>query len=442
MENNINEEMQERKPTFKALIPFGVFVIFYLGFSLAVHDFTKVPMAVAFIIASAVALTLNHKEKLSRKIEFFAMGMGHKDIMLMCLIFILAGAFTATAQAIGAVEAAVTIAQHFIPQEYMVSGLFVISSLISLAIGTSCGTIAALVPIAVSLSSALGLNAGAAIGATVGGAMFGDNLSLISDTTIASTRTQNVEMRDKMIYNFKIVLAPAILTVLIYTASVFTNFSGEFQATSPTIHSYIKIIPYLFLLFLGIAGKNVMFLLLSGIGLNSIIGIYYGNFDIAGLFGLIGQGTESMASIIIVAMLAGGLLQMVRYNGGITYIINSTANFIKNKKLCEFGICILVGLTNLFTANNTVAIITAGPIAKELSRKYELDPKRVASLLDITSCSVQGIIPYGAQILIATGLASSLSISSFTIIKGSIYPFLVGLTMLISIIFSKQKDLK
>ena len=437
MENNI-EEIQERKPTFKALIPFLVFVIFYLGFSLAVHDFTKVPMAVVFIIASTVALTLNHKEKLSRKIEFFAIGMGHKDIMLMCLIFILAGTFTATAQAIGAVEAAVSIAQHFIPQQYMISGLFVISSLISLAIGTSCGTIAALVPIAVSLSSGLGINAGAAIGATVGGAMFGDNLSLISDTTIASTRTQNVEMRDKMISNFKIVLIPAILTVLIYTTSIFTNLTGEIQVTSPTIHSYIKIIPYLFLLFLGIAGKNVMFLLLSGIGLNSIIGLYYKDFDITGLLGLIGQGTESMASIIIVAMLAGGLLQMVRYNGGITYIINSTANFIKSKKLCELGICILVGLTNLFTANNTVAIITAGPIAKELSRKYELNPKRVASLLDITSCCVQGIIPYGAQILIATGLAASLSISSFTIIKGSIYPFLVGITMIISIAFSKH----
>ena len=439
MKKTYNEELQERKPTFKALIPFLVFIIFYLGFSLVIHDFTKVPMAVAFIIASAVALTLNHKEKLSKKIEFYAIGMGHKDIMLMCMIFILAGAFTATAQAIGAVEAAVVIAQNLIPQQYMIAGLFVIASLISLAIGTSCGTIAALVPIAVSLSSALGLNAGIAVGAIVGGAMFGDNLSLISDTTIAATRTQNVEMRDKMICNFKIVIVPSILTVLIYASNIFTNFSGQIEIPVPDIQSYIKILPYIFLLVLGIAGKNVMFLLLSGIALNSVIGLYYGSFGIGELFGLIGQGTESMASIIIVAMLAGGLLQMVRYNGGITYIINTTSGFIKSKKLCELGICTLVGLTNLFTANNTVAIITAGPIAKELSRKYELNPKRVASLLDITSCCVQGIIPYGAQILIATGLAATLSVSSFSIIKGAFYPFLVGLTMIISIIFSKQE---
>ena len=205
-----NEFEQWRDESFKALIPFIVFVIFYFGFSIVTRDFSKVPMTVAFIFSSAVALILNHKEKLNKKIEIFALGMGKKDIMIMCLIFILAGAFTATAQAVGAVDAAVLIAQYFVPAKYIVSGIFVISALISLSVGTSCGTIAAVVPIAVTLSQSLGLNPAVLVGATVGGAMFGDNLSLISDTTIASTRTQNVEMRDKMIYNLRIVTIPSV----------------------------------------------------------------------------------------------------------------------------------------------------------------------------------------------------------------------------------------
>ena len=214
---------QWRDESFKALIPFIVFVIFYFGFSIITQDFSKVPMTVAFILSSAIALILNHKEKLNKKIEIFAQGMGQKDIMIMCLIFILAGAFTATAQAVGAVDSAVTIAQHFIPAKFIVSGIFVVSALISLSVGTSCGTIAAVVPIAVTLSQSFGLNPAVLVGATVGGAMFGDNLSLISDTTIASTRTQNVEMRDKMIYNLRIVTVPAILCVLLYMLPFFSN---------------------------------------------------------------------------------------------------------------------------------------------------------------------------------------------------------------------------
>ena len=211
MKNYNPETEQWRESSKKALIPFIVFVFFYFGFSVATRDFSKVPMTVAFIISSSVALILNHKEKLNKKIEIFALGMGNKDIMIMCLVFILAGAFTATAQSVGAVNSAVAITQHFIPQQFMVSGLFVVSALISLAIGTSCGTIAAIVPIAVTLSQSLGLNPAVLLGATVGGAMFGDNISLISDTTIASTRTQNVEMRDKMLCNLRIVIVPALV---------------------------------------------------------------------------------------------------------------------------------------------------------------------------------------------------------------------------------------
>ena len=437
--NKIKENIQWRESSPKAVIPFVVFVLFYFGFSVFTRDFSKVPMTVAFIISSATALILNHKEKLTKKIEIFALGMGKKDIMIMCLVFILAGAFTATANAIGGVDSAVNIAQNIIPPRYIISGIFIISALISLAVGTSCGTVAAIVPIAVSLSSHLQINPSFLIGAAVGGAMCGDNLSLISDTTIAATRTQNVAMRDEVIANFKIVFIPAIVCTLFYLLPVFAN--GAVQDISHniiTLSDYIKIMPYILLLILGIMGINVMFLLLIGTILNISIGLYYSVFDIFHSFSIVGDGTVSMANTLIVAMLAGGLLQMVRYNGGINFIIDKACCWVKSKKSCEFSICFLTAIINLFTANNTVAIITAGPIAKELSEKYSVKPVRTASLLDTTSCSVQGLIPYGAQILIATSLSSSIAISSFSIMKGLFYPILMGVGVITSLLISKE----
>lgn len=433
------EHEQWRESSFKAIIPFIVFVIFYFGFSLWTRDFSKVPMTVAFIISSATALILNHKEKLNKKIELFALGMGNKDIMIMCLIFILAGAFTASAKAVGGVEAAVAIAQHFIPAQFMVLGLFVISALISLSIGTSCGTIAAIVPIAVSISQAFGLNPSFVLGATVGGAMFGDNMSLISDTKIAASRTQNVEMRDEMFANLRIITIPAILCLILYATPIFASSGTIVQSTDLTFDNYVKVSPYILLLILGISGVNVMFLLLFGTILNTIIGLSYGMFNIFDAFGYIGDGTVSMATTLIVAMLAGGLLLLVRYNGGITYIINETGRWIKSKRTCEIGICFLVGMINLFTANNTVAIITSGSIARELSQKYGVEPVRTASLLDTTSCVVQGMIPYGAQILIASSLAVSIGASSFTILKGMFYPALMAFGLLFSVLRTKQE---
>lgn len=441
MKNN-QENLQWRESSFKAIIPFIVFVIFYFGFSLFTRDFTKVPMTVAFIISSATALILNHKEKLHKKIELFALGMGNKDIMIMCLIFILAGAFTATAKAVGGVEAAVMIAQHFIPAQFMVLGLFIISALISLAIGTSCGTIAAIVPIAVSISQTAGFEPAVVIGATVGGAMFGDNMSLISDTKIAASRTQNVEMRDEMLYNLRIITLPAILCIVLYTLPIFTSSSASMSSFIPSIDNYIKVAPYILLLFLGILGINVMFLLLLGTILNTVIGMSYGMFDIYTAFSYIGEGTTSMANTLIVAMLAGGLLLLVRYNGGITYIIKETERWIKDKKTCEIGMCFLVGIINLFTANNTVAIITSGSIARELSEKYDVEPERTASLLDTTSCCIQGMIPYGAQILIAAALSASIGVSSFAILKGLFYPALMLFGLIFSISRTKATSTK
>lgn len=435
VEEQKEENIQWRESSFKAIIPFIVFVIFYFGFSLWTKDFSRIPMTVAFIISSATALILNHKEKLSKKIELFALGMGNKDIMIMCLVFILAGAFTASAKAVGGVEAAVLIAQHFISSQFMVLGLFVISALISLSIGTSCGTIAAIVPIAVSISQAFGIDPSFVLGATVGGAMFGDNMSLISDTKIAASRTQNVKMRDEMFYNLKIITIPAILCIALYTLPVFASSNAQVAQSVLTLDNYIKVSPYILLLILGISGVNVMFLLLLGTILNTIIGLSYKMFNIFEAFDYIGDGTISMATTLIVAMLAGGLLLLVRYNGGITYIIKETGRWIKNKKTCEAGICFLVGIINLFTANNTVAIITSGSIAKELSEKHGVNPIRTASLLDTTSCVVQGLIPYGAQILIAVSLAS---VSSFTILKGMFYPVLMSLGLIVSVLRTKK----
>lgn len=439
---NKEENIQWRESSFKAIIPFIVFVIFYFGFSLWTKDFSKVPMTVAFIISSATALILNHKEKLHKKIELFALGMGNKDIMIMCLIFILAGAFTASAQAVGGVEAAVNIAQHFIPAQFMVLGLFIISALISLSIGTSCGTIAAIVPIAVSISQTFGINPSFVLGATVGGAMFGDNMSLISDTKIAASRTQNVEMRDEMLYNLKIITIPAILCIILYSLPIFASTNSAVNEVALSFQNYIKVSPYILLLILGISGVNVMFLLLFGTILNTIIGISYGMFNIFDAFGYIGDGTTAMAPTLIVAMLAGGMLLLVRYNGGITYIIQQTGKWIKNNKTCEIGICFLVGIINLFTANNTVAIITSGSIARELSEKYGVNPIRTASLLDTTSCVVQGMIPYGAQILIATNLAASIGVSSFLILKGMFYPLLMLFGLIGSVLTTKIQTKK
>ena len=320
----------------------------------------------------------------------------------------------------------------------MVLGVFIISALISLAIGTSCGTIAALTPIAVSISQECLINSAVMLGAVVGGAMFGDNMSLISDTKIAASRTQNVKIRDEMFANLKIIAFPALICIVLYLHPFFSADSTSIVLDSLSYDNIIKIIPYILLLILGISGINVMFLLLLGIILNTIIGIKYHIFNIYEALGCIGDGTTTMATTLIVALLAGGLLMLVRYNGGITYIIQETQKWIKNKKTCEAGICFLVGLINLFTANNTVAIITSGSIAKELSQKNDINPTRCASLLDTTSCAVQGIIPYGAQILIATSLAQSLSISSFSIMKAMFYPILMIFGIFFSILRTKD----
>lgn len=418
------------------ILPFLSLAFFCIGFYMMTNDMAQMPMTVAFIIASAVAVTAGGKGGMQDKINTFAEGMGQRDIMVMIAIFILAGAFTATAQAIGSVTSAVRIACAFIAQNHMTAGLFVISALVSLAIGTSCGTIAAMVPIAASLAERLGLDTGLVLGAVVGGAMFGDNLSVISDTTIAATGTQKVAMRDKTVYNFKIVIVPALLCVSVYLFSAgSTGQSYRPEAVDPV--DCVKIVPYLFLLFLGIKGVNVLPVLCVGTGLNIVIGLATGMFAVPQAVVLVGKGTLNMAETVIIAMLAGGLLETVRRGGGLDCLVRATDRMMTSFRSCELGICLLTAFTNLFTANNTVAILTVGPVVKEISDKKGLNPKRIASLLDATSCVVQGMLPYGAQVLIAVGLAGN--VTPFEVVKTMYYPVFVGASVLVSIVFSFDK---
>ena len=433
MQKDMDHAVFERTPRFRALLPFGVFVVFYAGLSILANDFYKISMPVAFLVASAVGLMMDHKRPLQQKVEIYARGMGETNIMIMCLIFILAGSFAAVAKGMGAVDSAVLIARSLIPDRLLLTGIFLVSCFISLAIGTSCGTIAALTPIAVGLIGPMKIEPALMIGAVVGGAMFGDNMSMISDTTIAATRTQQVAMRDKFIMNFKMILPAALICIVIYLFS--GNAGAGFPQKAIAWKDLLNILPYLLILFAALFGMNVMALLFFGTVLAGILGMITGTFTLWTALDIAGKGALGMSETLVVAILAGGLLSIVRHNGGIRFMMNTIESKITGKRGCEIGVCLLAAGVNLFTANNTVAIVITGPIAKDFSHRYGCDPRRIASILDTASCVVQGLIPYGAQILIALGIAKTagVQISSFGLIGSLYYPMLLGLALLFSI---------
>ena len=434
---DIEDFSANRGPRLRALIPFGVFLVFYMGLSIVSGDFYRVPMTVAFLVASASALVLNHKASLKSKIDLFAHGMGDINIMTMCLIFVLAGAFAETARRMGAVDSTIQIALSFIPPHLMLCGLFMVACFISLAIGTSVGTIVALTPIALGVTQTLGISGGLCLGAVVGGAMFGDNLSMISDTTIAATRTQGIEMREKFTANLHVAAPAAIVTVILY---IILSHTGEPMAGRHlTLKMFLDVIPYLCILVLALTGLNVMALLMLGTLLAGVIGIINGSFSFWEFLAAAGVGARSMADTLIVAILAGGLLKVIRYNGGIEYLMKKIERLIRGRRSCEFGIALLVGVVNVFTANNTVAIVIAGPIAKDLAKRYEVSPARSASILDTTSCIVQGMIPYGAQILSAVGLAGAAAVSASVVMKFLCYPYVLALFLTGSILLAGRR---
>lgn len=435
---NISKNNSDMKPAnFMALMPFIVFLVFYLGLSVAARNFNSVPMPVAFLVASAAALIYDRTRPLDKKVDVFARGMGDTNIMIMCLIFILAGVFAAVAKASGAVDAAVIISRHMIPDSLFLVGLFAVSCFISLAIGTSCGTIAALTPIAAALVKTMHIMPELAIGAVIGGAMFGDNMSIISDTTIAATRTQDVAMRDKFIANLKMILPAAVVAVLIY---LFIGFAHDAKAAEDLVPvswgHIINVVPYILILAGALLGGNVILLLFCGSVLSGAIGIASGKMTFWNMLAVSGEGALSMSETLIVALLAGGLLAIIRVNGGIRYLLGWIEKRIAGKSGCELGVMLLIGVVNLFTANNTVAIVITGPIAKDLSDKYNCKPKRIASILDTASCVVQGLLPYGAQMLIAFGIAKAagLNVTSLMLCCFAFYPILLALALFWSII--------
>lgn len=439
--DNISTLYPEREARFKALIPFFIFLFFYLGLSIWAKDFYSVPMPVAFIIASASAMLLDRKRTLAEKTEIFARGMGDSNIMIMCLIFILAGAFATVAKAMGAVDATVLIARTLIPENLILCGFFLISCFISLAIGTSCGTIAALTPIAAGLVKSAGFPPELMIGAVIGGAMFGDNMSMISDTTIAATRTQGVAMRDKFFTNLKIIIPAALAAIIIYwLKGKGSDVNEPLQAV--TWKHILAITPYIIILGGALAGGNVMALLFLGTAAAALIGILSDSLTFWNALSEAGKGTIGMSETLIVAILAGGLLRLIQHNGGISYLLGKIEKAVSDKRGCELGVISLVGMINLFTANNTVAIVITGPIAKAVSDKFKCDPRRIASLLDTMSCAVQGIIPYGAQILIATGIAKGMGIAlpSLRLLANLYYPWLLAAALFISILTAKNKN--
>lgn len=428
-----------------ALLPFVVFLVFYLGLSIYKNDFYSVPMPIAFIVASATAFIINFKEKLNDKVEVYAKGMGDSNIMIMCMVFILAGAFASVAKGMGSVDAAVCIAQHIIPANMMLCGVFLVSCFISLAVGTSCGTIGVITPIAIGIAQNIGLSVELMIGAVVGGAMFGDNMSMISDTTIAATRTQSVAMRDKFITNLRIAVPAAIAAILLY---LLLGNSNEVNASETvaalTSKDYLLVAPYLFVLIFALAGVNVMFVLCLGIAMSAAIGLFFKKFAFFGALTLMRNGSRDMSETLIVALLAGGLLGLIRYYGGINYLLATVNKFIKGTRGCEFGVSLIVSAVNLITANNTVAIVIAGPVARELSEKYKCNSKRIAAILDVASCIIQGLIPYGAQILIAVGVATNpdtfgLEISALSLIKTMYYQMLMIVALIVFILIPSKK---
>jgi Na+/H+ antiporter NhaC len=415
-----------------ALSPLLVFIVLYLVTSIIARDFYKVPITVAFMISSIFAVAISGRLPLKKRIETFSRGAGTGNLMLMLWIFVLAGAFANSAKVMGSIDATVNLTLTLLPAQMLLAGLFLAACFISLSIGTSVGTIVALVPIAAGIAQSTGTPIAMMTAVVVGGAFFGDNLSFISDTTIAATQTQGCRLSDKFRVNTFIVAPAALLILLIYA---FMGSSVQEPASIPQIE-LMKVVPYLVVLITAVFGMNVMAVLTLGLMLTGIIGMLNGSYDMYGWFKAMCDGILGMGELIIITMMAGGLLEIVRENGGIDFIIQKLTAKVSSKRGAEFSIAALVTLTNICTANNTVAIITVGGIAKQIGDRFGVDNRKCASLLDTFSCFTQGIIPYGAQLLMAAGLAR---LNPIDIMPYLYYPLALGFSALLAIMLRLPK---
>lgn len=415
-----------------ALSPLIVFIVLYLVSSLIAGDFYKVPITVAFMIASIYAVAISGSYPLAKRIDIFSNGASSNNLMLMLWIYVLAGAFAASAKDMGSIDATVNLALHILPSNMLLPGLFIAACFISISIGTSVGTVVALVPIAAGVAHSTGSSIPLLTAIIVGGAYFGDNLSFISDTTVVATQTQGCKMSDKFRVNALIVAPAAIIILLIYF------FIGADVQSPKYIQDveYAKVIPYIVVLITAICGMNVMAVLTIGILLCGLVGIMTGSYDVFGWFGAMGKGIIGMGELVIIAMLAGGMLEIIHANGGIDYLIDKLTSHVKNKRGAELSIATLVSLVNFCTANNTVAILTVGGISKRISDKFGVDNRKAASILDTFSCAVQGLLPYGVQMLLAAGLAK---INPMQILPYLYYPMAIGIAATMSILFRYPK---
>ena len=415
-----------------ALSPLVVFILFYLVTSIVAGDFYKIPITVAFMVSSMFAIIINKGKPLMNRINTYSRGAATEQMMLMIWIFILAGSFACSAKTMGSIDATVNLTLSLLPPQMLLAGMFLAACFVSIAIGTSVGTIAALVPIAAGVAQQTGTDIAMMTAIIVGGSFFGDNLSFISDTTIMATQTQGCRLSDKFRVNAFIVAPAALLILVAYI------FMGQ-QVSAPQ-HvdevQWVKVIPYLVVLITAILGMNVMAVLTIGLILTGIIGLLTGSFDIYGWFGAMGEGILSMSELIIVTMMAGGMLEIIRDMGGIDFIIRLLTRRVSSKRGAELSIAALVSFVDVCTANNTVAILTVGSISKQIGDRYGVDNKKCASILDTFSCTIQGVIPYGAQMLIAAGLAS---INPIAILPYLYYPLVLGIVALLSIFLRYPK---
>ena len=421
------------KPNGLALLPIIVFLILFIGIGVVQKDFYSMPAVIGFLIALAVAFLQTRGISFNEKISIIAKGVGDDNIITMCLIFLVAGAFSGSVSAAGGVSSTVNLGLSLLPPGIAVTGLLVIGCFISISMGTSMGTIAALAPIAMGISEKTDFPIAICIGAVVSGAMFGDNLSMISDTTIAAVRTQGCDMRDKFRKNFLIVLPAAIATIVIL---FFMTSGAHFTVSKDLDYNIFQVIPYILVLVTALIGLNVFIVLIGGIAFSVIAGLATGAMKVSQIFTSMGKGATGMYDITVISILVACISALVKYNGGFAFILENIHKHIHSYKGAEFGVAALVGLIDCATANNTVAIVIAGPIAKEISDDYGIEAARTASLLDMFASVFQGIIPYGAQLLSAASLTG---LSSFDIMPYLFYPYLMAVCGIVSIIMSKKK---
>lgn len=441
------QNLQPEKGSAAALLPILVFLVIFLGSGFISGDFYSMPAILAFLIALFVAFLQDREHDFNEKIRIIAKGVGDDNIITMCLIFLAAGAFSGAVTAAGGADSTVNLGLSILPSQVAVAGLFIIGCFISVSMGTSMGTIAALTPIAVGIAQKTEYPMALCVGAVMCGAMFGDNLSMISDTTIAAVKTQGCEMKDKFRENFFIVLPAAIITVILFLVIA---GGGDFALQEELPYNIWKVLPYLVVLIGALVGFNVFLVLISGTVLSLIVGVATGSILPGDMFKVVAQGPNldgtggimGMYDITVISIVVACIVSLVKEMGGIQFILNFIKKRVKGKKGGEIGIASLALLVDLCTANNTVAIVMAGPIAKEISQEFEISPRRSASLLDMFTSVGQGLIPYGAQLLSAAGLATSVSgitMTPFDIIPYCFYPILMAVSGLICILFVKNR---